>query len=233
MQDKAWREKNLGKVVIYYHKILRDIEKSPEIRRFALVPLHSIGRKFVSIDKTVLYGILCNAGVINKETKIKDFMKESDEYYKSTFQGYEKLAPKGFSFSGTIQTDGVSMCIHYKKIGSQKTKYSRNVISSCPLPVTKRQRVTNSVFPLPVLESPDMIGIDPGKSNIVYAVRKNSEGDHVGTHILTRQDYYMKSGINWANCKCQKWHNKIKAKWDIHNRYNIKTTSAEQFLLYL
>ena len=73
-----------------------------------------------------------------------------------------------------------------------------------------------------------MITIDPGRTNIVFAVDPNGK-----TFILTRGTYYTAAGIDTINRKNAKWQADIKEAEDTFRRNSPKTTDQRTWDAFL
>ena len=85
-------------------------------KRFNVVPLCNIKSHFVSIDSRILHGIMKEIcpefNVSNKE-----FSGDNREtYWKNIFNFKRLKETKQKVFTGLIETDGVAMCIHYRRL---------------------------------------------------------------------------------------------------------------------
>jgi hypothetical protein len=100
-------------------------------KRFNVVPLCNIKSHFMSVDPGVLYGIMEE---ISPEFKVsrEDFTGENRvTYWKSIFDFKPVKVSKQKVFTGLIETDGVALCVHYRRL-----KKDRPVPPSAA-PVTK------------------------------------------------------------------------------------------------
>ena len=151
----------------------------------------------MTIDTTVLYELLKNvateAGLACpewlatfKEVPLKSFIKDAalvDAAWRATF-GLDGLRRQR-TFSRQIDTDGVSMVVHFHVAKRQRHKHSKRL----------RQRHTARQA------SARVIAIDPGRSNLVTAL--DSATSRITT--LTRREYYQRAGITKANAKVSHW----------------------------
>jgi len=99
--------------------------------RFNVVPLSNIKSHFGTIDSGILHGIMkeiCSEFNVSRE----DFAGENREtYWKNTFNFKRLRVSKQKLFTLMIETDGVALCIHYRRL-----KRARPVPPSAA-PVTK------------------------------------------------------------------------------------------------
>jgi hypothetical protein len=197
----TWIMLHPEQIVKYYYHILKFMDQCQDKKKFTLAPVSSIKSHFLRIDVIVLYNILKN---INLTTISETEFKENKEKYFSTIFEYKK-----HNFSYIIDTDGVSACFHYKeKIKSE--------------PVSKYAKIH-------LVER--VIGIDPGRTNIIYAAEKI--GKVVKKYRLTRKAYYSSSGITRANKRNKKWQKQLHEQEQIYANHSIKTVSNEEWELFL
>jgi len=100
-------------------------------KRFNGVPLCNIKSLFVGTDSGVLYGIMVGFSPEFKVSR-EDFTGENRvTYWKSIFDFKPVKVSKQKVFTGLIETDGVALCVHYRRL-----KKDRPVPPSAA-PVTK------------------------------------------------------------------------------------------------
>ena len=92
------QKKNLVPILNYYIYLNRFYE-THEMKCFNIVPISTIKSHNITIDTTVLFGIMKDAELIKKDMKIKDF--DAMEQWKSILK-FGKLAGKNCVFTGTI-----------------------------------------------------------------------------------------------------------------------------------
>jgi hypothetical protein len=73
-----------------------------------------------------------------------------------------------------------------------------------------------------------VIGVDPGRVNIMYAVERLENGN-VLEYKLTRKEYYSSSGINKLNAKVKKWNEKISDEESVFSEISLKTTQTKKW----
>nr|QBK85705.1 MAG: putative transposase DNA-binding domain protein [Marseillevirus LCMAC101] len=195
----TWIGTRMELVVKYFYYILRFMRKYDDVRKFTLAPISSIKRHFLTIDTTVLYEMMKNTNLIC-DIKIKTFLESRREYWESIFN-INGLCKKG-EFSDMIETDGVSVCFHFKipkvdKMGNRKIKKAERVIA-----------------------------IDPGRSNLIFGVEKLST-DKIKTYKLTRRQYYTESGMKTATRKAAHWEKEIEPEELVYRKISPKTTKGK------
>ena len=202
----TWLGNNMNTVVKYFWDILKYMEQYEDTKRFNIAPISHIKRHFLTIDTEVLYSLMKNTNLVNKKVKLADFSALKDEHFGSVFN------LKGLTngeFSHMIETDGVSVCIHFKKPKVESKVGKRDL--------SKAKRV---------------IGIDPGRTNLIYGVEKLEDGS-VKNYKLTRNQYYNSCGMKAQEKKVDEWMKVIKEEELVFSRTNTKTTSPEQWDAHL
>jgi hypothetical protein len=85
-------------------------------KRFNVVPVCNIKSHFVTIDSRILYSIMME---ISPEFNVsrEEFTGENREtYWKSIFDFKRLKVSKQKVFTGMIETDGVAMCVHSRRL---------------------------------------------------------------------------------------------------------------------
>jgi len=85
-------------------------------KRFNVVPVCNIKSQFVIIDSRILYSIMME---ISPEFNVsrEEFTGENREtYWKSIFDFKRLKVSKQKVFTGMIETDGVAMCVHSRRL---------------------------------------------------------------------------------------------------------------------
>jgi len=124
----------------------------------------------VSIDSGVLYGIMKEISPGFNVSR-EDFIRENREtYWKSIFDFKRLKVSKQKVFTGMIETDGVAMCVHYRRL-----KKDRPVPPSAA-PVTKHeenkeedpatQEVENNDFVVDITKDEDEKTADPATQEV-------------------------------------------------------------------
>jgi len=100
-------------------------------KRFNVVPLCNFKSHFVTIDSRILYGIMREI-IPEFDVNREEFIGENLEtYWKNIFNFKRLKMSKQKVFTGLIETDGVALCVHYRRL-----KKDRSVPLSAS-PVTK------------------------------------------------------------------------------------------------
>jgi len=95
-------------------------------KRFKVVPLCNIKSHFGTIDSGVLYGIMRE---ISPEFNVsrEDFTGENRETYskKNIFNFKRLKVSRQKVFTGMIETDGVTLCVHYRRLKKRRRRIQR------------------------------------------------------------------------------------------------------------
>ena len=193
---------------------MMNLNKNPEdkdVSLFNILPICGIKAHFITIDTTCLFGLLNGANMIKCNEKV--FMEFKDDHWNSIFNiKSNKGAYKNKVFTGTIDTDGVAINIHYyRPKNNNKTIHSDKQKS---------------------LEGKRVLGLDPGRTNIYYIVEELPNGTFK-SYKLTRAQYYQESGINKANAQSKIWLERIKHLQDILSTVSSKGASKDTFIKYI
>lgn len=201
----SWLGTNMTTIVHYFYHILQYNEGFEDTRKFTLAPISRIKRHFLTIDTTVLYEMMKNQKLIDcsKDT----FAEMKEEQFGSVFR-LKGLCRKG-EFSNLVETDGVSLCVHYKVPKVEKESGNREL--------KKSTRV---------------IAIDPGRSNLIYGVEKLEDGT-TKTYKLTRNQFYTDAGMKTCNRKTAKWEKDIEEAELLFRQHSLKTTNEEEWVSFL
>ena len=171
------------------------------MKMFNIVPMCGIKSHFITIDVVGVYGIMRDAGFIDEDCTFDEFEDMKDDYWEC-FMYIEKLEGQFNKFTGTIQTDGVSMCTHFTRPSNAQD------LSFVKKGRKGRERTVNSDS-LIFSKEDRVIGVDPGRSNIIYAIEPNEDGSFK-KYELTRRQYYSESGIFAARKNVETWQKTIK-----------------------
>jgi hypothetical protein len=200
-----WNVRGLLRMYSYLRSLL-----SEEDRTFSLAPIHSFERRNIKIDAVLLCNVMKRAGLY--DGKDDDFRKDFDAIFNRIFK--VKRRP-GFVPTGTIDTDGISVCFHYRRtirdVPTTSTKKTKK-------PKTERQWCD--------------AGVDTGLVNQIYAVRENEDGSF-DRFVFRKRRYYAESGINKNTQRTTSWCGDIQKEIDLLKTATPKTKSTEQLSQYV
>jgi len=169
-------------------------------RPFDVVPIARRGAHFVTIDTSVLYGIMKELRLVTWDYELFDLMRE--EQWGSVLNLDKILGARRASdpdaFTGTVQSDGISVCVHYRKakvVNSAPYVIQANPGTSSPL-ATRADELT-------------VLGMDPGRANIYCFALQRPDGT-TKTWKMTRCKYYNDCGITKAKKQTETWQKKVR-----------------------
>ena len=183
-----WLDKNHESVLKQWVFFMKSEALSP----FNLVPINKVRHHFVTIDNEVFKYILLEVGLIN-EVNTAD-LKE----LWPTIIKYDKVMRKESkaTFTGTIDTDGTSICMHFKRPKQQPSTKQEQEIES---------QKTKELFKDPSYRK---LGCDPGRATI-YSIVEELPDEKVKKYTLTREQYYNDSGVFKARRQTERWEKRI------------------------
>jgi hypothetical protein len=178
--DEKWckNKSNFNNLLRYSVFVSRVV---PE-KQFNIVPISKTKKHYITIDTSTLYGILTELKLFGGNSTTFESLR--DEHWKSIIN-FKKLQGKDFNFTHTIDTDGTAISVHFERPKKNKEKSTMVTINH---------------------STTDYWGCDPGRTNILYLVKKNEDGNHE-TLKLSRKQYYKESGIVKAIRHSNKWQN--------------------------
>jgi hypothetical protein len=210
--DKSWLKKdnNLYKILRLYVFANRFFE-SQDMKLFNLIPMCTIKSHYITIDTHSLFGIAVDVGIIDKtKTNGEKFTSLGMEQWASMFNT-DLLKGKGRTFTGTIETDGVAVCVHYtKKKEEKKATDTKELVKASDV---------------------DVVGIDPGRTNIIYAVKM--VGNQPKRFKLTRSQYYKESGTIKARRNTEEWLIGLRPSLELLSKNSSKGHSLEAGINHL
>lgn len=211
---------NLQNIIRYFVFTNRYLQ-AKDLNLFKVTPLASIRRHFITIDADVLYGIMKECNLV--ECNIKTFSPLAKEHWESILK-VKRLQGRNNVFTGTMQSDGVSICVHFQR---PKTTLDESLKMKGKKGAQYLVQNDNIV----IGDGDRVIAVDPGRTNIIYAVEMIDGVPHV--YVLTKGQYYTESGIFEARKKTQKWLLSIKNQLDDMSRLSIKNISMLSFDTYM
>jgi hypothetical protein len=215
--DKQWFKNadNLPSMLRYCIFINRYKQETKEGKLTNLAPVCGIRNHFMTLDTHSLYGVIKDLKqTMATEETFKGF--ETEEW--AAILNTDCIRGKETIFTNTIETDGTSVCVHFKR--------PKNIQDD----VTKKNKATT------LLKDPNVVvvGIDPGRTQIIHAVIEQLDGSFKSV-ILTRRQYYNESGITDANASKDMWqrYKPLHEALVKMSQVSSKGTSVEDFNRYL
>lgn len=193
--------------VVFINKFLKKME--PDGRQYNLAPVGGIRCHYMTIDTHVLGGITKELGITEKQEIVR-------EMWDSLFK-LKRLEGKSCTFTGTVDTDGCAICVHFKR---------PKRISDTVVAVSER-----GYSPV---EDTCMVGVDPGRKDILHAAVEISPGVFKSV-TLTRNQYYREAGILKHQEKTELWQGDkdVRAALEAMSLVTTKGNSLEKFQEYM
>ena len=207
--NEHWMKTNYETMIVYYGMLSNYLVKHGK-KAILLAPMNHMRATYVHIDADVLYGIMKQLRFI--DCNFKTFKKTINDHWESLFRinhyTTERQRQNHFVFTGTVQTDGVAICIHYRR---------PLLTASVAFEKHSKDRV---------------IGVDPGRVTLFTGVEIREDGSKK-VYTLNRARYYLESGFTKANKQKDKWHKSIRTQLNELAKHTYKGTSMKQFIGYL
>jgi hypothetical protein len=130
-------------------------------KRFHVVPIRNTMLHFVTIESSVLYGMMQEISP-KFDVSPEEFTGiDWETHWKNVFdfKGIRKSSTE--AFAGKIETDGVCICVHSRRLSRH-----RHILSSFS-PWTKHQKREAIHMLYEPQKSDFVVGVDPGKKDIM------------------------------------------------------------------
>lgn len=204
-----WLDKNHASVLKQWVHFM----KTNILEPFDLVPICKIRHHFVTVDNEVFRYILKDIGLVESANKADVELLWPTILNLSQFQSKQSK----FAFTGTIDTDGTSICMHFKRPRKQpktKVEVEQDILGL-------KDHFKDSEY--------RKLACDPGRSNI-YSIVEELPNNQVNVYILTRQQYYNDSGLLKAKRNTEKWEKRIQMDLDALSKVTTKGFNLTQHL---
>ena len=170
------------------------------------------------MDISVLYGLMVDLKYVS--SGFKAFKGLATDQWRS-FLHIDHLGGKDAKFTGTVDTDGTSICVHFVR-----EKVTTDEDSSKKFVVRKDDFVISN---------------DPGLHDIATLAipKKDEDGAKVINQkdmtfmTFSRRQYYHDSGINRARKHSQKWNNDIRSDLDALSTVSTRGSSLVSFRAFM
>jgi len=193
--------------------------------------------EFLTIDSRVLYSITKEIRPEFDESNTEFPGENRETYWKNTFDFKRLKVSKQKVFTGIIETDGVAMCVHYRRL-----KAKRPVTSSIS-PVTKHEE-NKKADPVTqkVQDNDFVIGADHGNTIIRTIAAPKRMEDSIDGNLrqkdvrllrFSRAGFYRESGITNARKKSETWHAGVKEHLEALSEVTSRGANFEAFLKFM
>jgi hypothetical protein len=189
-------------------------ERSKRIKkRFDIVPICQSRAHFITIDTSVLYGILRELKLVC--CKSAEFEDCRTEHWNSVFK-LDRLKGKGCEFTETINSDGLSACVH--------------MCRPVDIPLTDSFQMD-----VQYKEGDWVAGIDPGGTTIMHAAVSLPVDPSIKPRQvkLTRKQYYVESGITRSTALTASWNADVQDHLDAISTVSSRGVDFPSFVNYL
>ena len=203
-----WLKTNPYQVIRFYAYILSKL--APDEKCFNLLPLTQIKNHYVTLDSQCFIGLFKDLNLLRKDVKEEDITLE---YLSSVFK--IPRSSKG-TFTKTIQTDGTSICFHFKR---RKVVQSKEVLE-------KHIQQTKELF-----KDKDVrkLACDPGRDCIYTIIEEGSNK----VWKLSRKEYYSTAGMYQSRGNTQEWSKELLPSLVACSQVSSKGISLESYQRYL
>lgn len=201
--DQTWikgqkAQKNILKQWVHFNRFY----ETHRLKKFSIVPISSIRSKFITIDTSVLYGIMKELGMVGAKTNQATFESLKDAQWRSVFRldKHEKRL-RNKEFTNTVNTDGISLCVHFRQRKSEKEPQEMCFDE----------------------QSDRILACDPGRVNIYTLVEKIPGSEQLfKSYTLTRSKYYNDSGVFKARKITECWNKSVKTELEALSQVSLK-----------
>ena len=192
---------NILRYFAYSNQTLERIGK----KTFNMVPITSIKSHFISIDTSVLWGILKDAGIVSCSLAVFDVLRV--DHWRSAFD-LSKIVGGSHNFTHLVETDGISICVHQTKM--TEASASGTTIRS----------------------SDRVIGIDPGKITLMHAAVPLPDGTFKSVEFR-RTQYQREAGMYTARRKTETWSDGIRKELTVLSEVSTKGIAIDRMYEYM
>ncbi|KAJ9516771.1 hypothetical protein QJQ45_027166 [Haematococcus lacustris] len=198
---------------------------------FTLTPMARVGVHFIKVDSRVLHGVCRQLG-LTKETRATFTSEPALSHHWARWFNTNKLRNKEFHFERLVDTDGVSVCVHYTQplppppappppAASSSSTSSRPSAAAAAAHAVGLPHIGRGIAEMrEFVFDPDTqigVGIDPGVTQAVSAASGvwdpatgQLKADQLRRWKLTRGEVKHASGLNNARRDTERWLAPIK-----------------------
>ncbi len=204
--DLVWLNKdaNLPKIMRMFIHVNRMLEASNK-KLFNILPICKIRAHFITIDTSSMIPMLKELGLLDLNVDIKNIDCKS---LWESFIDVSKMKNTRNVFTGTIDTDGIAVNVHFKR----------------PKIDTSKQNID--------LKGKRVLAVDPGRVNIFSIVEKE-DNERFKQYVFTKKHYYTVSGITKATKRSQHWNKSVKDELSKISLNSPKSTNVDNFHRYI
>ena len=214
---------NLGRLVRHAAHLCRYLEDAGQ-PAFDLVPIARRKAHYVTVDTSVLHGLLKELQLVSCNFEAFDSLR--DEHWRSVLKlerllGAPQTGRPAPQFTGTVQTDGVSLCVHCR--APRASKPAARVVGASP----------HAKGPLAARSAEvTVLGMDPGRTNIYCFALQRADGT-AKAWKLSRGEYYNSSGMLSARAQAETWQRGVQEELAALSRVSTKGVSVPDHEAFL
>ncbi|KAJ9522957.1 hypothetical protein QJQ45_023755 [Haematococcus lacustris] len=197
---------------------------------FTLTPMARVGVHFIKVDSRVLHGVCKQLG-LTKESRAAFTSEPALSHHWARWFNTNKLRNKEFHFERLVDTDGVSVCVHYTRplppppapppAASSSSTSSRPSAAAAAAHAVGLPHIGRGIAEVrEFVFDPDTqigVGIDPGVTQAVSAASGvwdpatgQLKADQLRRWKLTKGEVKHASGLNNARRDTERWLAPIK-----------------------
>ncbi|KAJ9514134.1 hypothetical protein QJQ45_002235 [Haematococcus lacustris] len=165
---------------------------------FTLTPLARVGVHFIKVDSRVLHGVCRQLG-LTKETRAAFTSEPALSHHWARWFNTNKLRNKEFHFERLVDTDGVSVCVHYTR-----------PLPPPPAPPPAASSSSTSSRPSAAAAAAHAVGLPHIGRGIAEMPTGQLKADQLRRWKLTKGEVKHASGLNNARRDTERWLAPIK-----------------------
>mmetsp|Transcript_42774 Transcript_42774/g.76744 ORF Transcript_42774/g.76744 Transcript_42774/m.76744 type:complete len:590 (+) Transcript_42774:1588-3357(+) len=234
--NKAWIEKNPGRILLLYHR-LQQLGEERQLRGFTILPVFQMKMHFTVIDAAALRKLLTQAGEIPSSLDQKDFNVIKDDYFRAVFK---MRSPEAWTIGNEVKTDGTSLRINI-------WRENHSSVAESLLPRKKQKKDIPAQFSRGVQDDPNedpaltnifpgdesvYFSNDPGQANQAF-VKLFDGGQCVLHKRLTWKQFKQESHLKKNLERVTRWNKEMQQEYAILSEHPLKTADPETFRKHL
>ena len=207
--------------LLRYNVLLNRFYETHQMKLHNVVPICRVKRHFISIDNYSLYGILKDVSYFEAGVNEAAYLQNVDMHWNCVFR-ISALQGCNTTFGYSIETDGISMCMHFERPKRQTTKAM----------VLQMDGKKPTAPPYSMGPDDVLLGNDPGRINIYYMATEMEDGS-IWSSTLSRKQYYAESGILQARKTSETWNGGVQTHLDALSTVSTKGADLTTYRAYL
>ncbi len=178
-----------------------------------LVPVVAVRAHYISVDTSVVVGVLKDVEMVGEKCPAEKYDDLGEQVWRSCFK-ISQLEGRGRKFTGTLNVDGVSLCMHQSRA----------------LNGADAARDAGAGFK--PQDGDRVLGVDPGRKTIITMVEVLPCG-RTRVYTLSRSQYYRQAGILDARRRTEQWHEGIRPAMRALSTVSYKGVGMEAWTAYM